>query len=209
MGKCVDLTGKKFTRLTVIARHGSTKSKKAVWLCQCECGGKTKVTSQMLTSGRTKSCGCLHKEQLSAGHSTHCLSKTRLHKAWCNMKTRCYNQNNKDYSRYGGRGIIMCDEWKNDFVSFYNWAIINGYNDMLTLDRIDNNGNYEPSNCRWITMQKQCNNRHSNHMITYNGETHTISEWSEIVGMSRDALVSRLRRGWDIEKTLTTPVNKK
>lgn len=117
-------------------------------------------------------------------HTKHKKCDTRLYCIFGAVKSRCYNKNNKRYKDYGGRGIAVCDEWKDDFMSFYNWAILNGYNDTLTIDRIDVNGNYEPSNCRWVTPKQQARNRRSNRNYTINGETHCLKEWCEIVGLN-------------------------
>lgn len=159
-----DLTGKKFNRLTVVKFIKKDKYYNSYWLCECECGNEVIVTAGRLRSGHSKSCGCYMKErskELCIKRNTkHNLSNTRLHNIWCNIKERCLNPNNPDYKRwYGSRGITMCEEWKNDFMSFYNWAINNGYNDELTIDRINVNGNYEPSNCRWATLKEQVHNR--------------------------------------------------
>lgn len=136
----------------------------------------------------------------------HGLSNTRLYRIWLQMKNRCYNSKTERYSDYGGRGITVCDEWKNDFKAFYDWAMLNGYRDDLSIDRINNDENYEPSNCRWATNIEQARNSRHCHMIVFNGETHCISEWSEITGISIYVLRNRLRYGWTIERALTTPL---
>lgn len=123
------------------------------------------------------------------------------------MKQRCYNKNSTKYHRYGGRGITICDEWLKNPQSFVDWSMDNGYADNLTIDRINNDGNYEPSNCRWATKKEQANNTSTNHRITYNGETHTLKEWSEKLGISYQTLMIRLCHGWSEEKTLSEPVN--
>lgn len=126
------------------------------------------------------------------------------------MKTRCQNSKSKEYDRYGGRGITVCEEWKNDFMSFYNWAIANGYQEGLTIDRKDNDGNYEPSNCRWITRKEQMNNCSRNHLITIDGETHTIKEWSEITGVPASRITARINvLGWDEKKAVITRQDKR
>ena len=132
--------------------------------------------------------------------------KTRLYSIYKGMKDRCRYKSNDNYNRYGGRGIRVCEEWLSDFMSFYNWALKNGYKDNLTLDRIDSNGNYEPSNCRWQTYKEQANNTRRNHFITFNNETHTLTQWAEKIGMKRSTLSNRITvKKWSIEKALTTP----
>ena len=177
-----NLMGKKFGRLTVIGMD-DRPSRKTYWICQCECGNIKSVRSDGLTQGMVKSCGWLKKEQdkinLTANHS-HKQSGTRLYQIWIGMKDRCYNIHNLRYHRYGGRGIEVCEEWKNNFENFYNWAIKNGYSDTLTIDRIDNNGNYDGSNCRWSSIKEQCNNRSTNINITIGNSTRTLTEWCDI-----------------------------
>lgn len=134
---------------------------------------------------------------------------TRLYRIYNAMKTRCYNGNFPAYKWYGGRGITICDEWKNDFKAFYDWALSNGYRDDLTIDRIDVNGNYEPKNCRWVDNYTQSNNRRNNHYINLFNETHTLKEWSDRFKISEKTVRDRLRRGWDIDKALITPVDTK
>ena len=210
--KVLDLTGQKFNRLTVIKRV-ENKGKNPMWLCRCDCGNETIVRGSHLTNNKIKSCGCYNKEVASKRLSTHLKSKTKLYKIWQNMKKRCYNEYSTHYQNYGGRGIKVCNEWLDDFMNFYNWAMANGYKEPkkshdITIDRINNNGNYEPSNCRWVDMKIQTNNRRHNHLITYKNETHTMSEWCDITGITKGALEYRLSAGWNIEKALTTPVRK-
>ena len=138
---------------------------------------------------------------------SHGKQPARLYRIWANMIQRCTNPKKDNYLFYGGRGIAVCDEWREDFVSFRDWAIANGYADNLTLERIDNNGNFEASNCKWETHLEQCNNTRRNHRITFRGETHTIAEWSRIVGIKYDTLERRINaHGWSIERALTTNV---
>lgn len=211
--KIIDLTGQKFGRLTVVKRvedYVSPSGQKLVqWLCECECGNKTIVQSCILRHGKTASCGCLRNEVVSKINTKHGQAHTRPYKTWKNMIARCYHKNYKNYKNYGGRGIQVCEEWKNDFVSFYNWAISNGYTDNLTLDRINTDGNYEPNNCRWVSMKEQDRNRRTNRLLTYNGETHCYAEWEQLLNFGRGMVWNRLNRGWSIEKALTTPVKQR
>ena len=191
-----DLTGKKFGKLEVIGVH-DTGSRKTYYVCQCDCGNINVVRADALISGATKSCGCIKKEQdkinLSANHK-HKMSGTRIYETWQDMKRRCYNKQNARYDRYGGRGITVCDEWLNNFQSFYDWAISNGYSDDLTIDRIDNDGNYEPSNCRWSTAKEQCNNRGSNINITIGNATKSLMRWCEIFNVDYKKVYARYKR---------------
>lgn len=209
-----DITGQKSGRLTAIKRVGSNKNGNSIWLCECDCGNKTKVRLPDLTSNRTKSCGCLQKEKASKISKIHGLSinksgdRPRLYRIWLNMKQRCNNQNASKYKNYGGRGISVCNEWK-DYINFHNWSKNNGYKDSLTLDRINNNGDYCPDNCRWVTYREQNLNSSQNHLITYNGQTMTITEWAEYLNIKRATLYSRiLEYGWPVEKAINTSTRK-
>ena len=209
MPKLVDLTGMRFGRLTVVERAGN-KGKKAAWLCVCDCGNTLITTGENLRCGDTQSCGCYNRERSSVTNTKHGHSRSKLYAIHQSMKARCYNPNNKQYKDYGDRGIKVCDEWLNNFEVFYKWAMANGYEEHLTVDRIDNNGNYCPENCRWTTMKQQSNNRRNNNYITYNGETHTLSEWARITKQDRGALNSRINKyHWSIEKALFHPHKKR
>lgn len=200
MGRKEDLTGRRFGRLTVIEESGKL-GKKIAWLCKCDCGNYTRVRAHHLKGGQITSCGCYQRERCS----THHLSYTKLYRAWASMKDRCYNTNAVEYKRYGNRGIKVCDEWRNNFEAFYEWAMANGYKDGLSIDRIDVDGDYEPNNCRWVDMKVQGRNRRNNHMLTYKGETHCVSEWSEITGIKVSTLFNRIKYGWSIEDILCKP----
>ena len=132
--------------------------------------------------------------------------KVRLYNIWSHMCERCNNPNFVYFENYGGRGISVCAEWSGNYEAFKKWAIENGYKDNLTLDRIDNNGNYTPENCRWVTHKEQANNRRSNRLLYFNGEMHNIETWSKITGLPRHVIDGRLARGWNSIKTLSTPL---
>jgi len=202
MGKLIDLTGKRFGKLIVIKKNGKDKFRQNMWLCKCDCGNYVTVRAYSLKNN-TRSCGCLQKELTSMSKKTHGLSKNILYSVMYSIKNRCYNKNEPSYKYYGKRGIIICNEWKNNFISFYNWAINNGYKKGLTIDRIDVNGNYEPNNCRWITIQEQQKNKRNTVYIKYNRQIHTLEEWAKITKIPQKTLHQRYYDNWGIEKMLT------
>lgn len=159
-----DLSGRIFGRLKVVSWSHTINRDRAFWLCKCDCGEEKVISANVLLMGKTISCGCYHREvarkTAKIRFSTHGKSKDLIYFVWISMKNRCYSTNVKDYPNYGGRGITVCPEWKNDFMAFYNWAVENGYNKGLILDRYPNNktGNYEPSNCRWATPLSSARN---------------------------------------------------
>lgn len=255
----LNLVGEKFGLLTVEKYAGYKRHPDNtlyhLWECKCDCGN-TKITdTKSLRSGHCKSCGCIPSKPRFPKYK-HNMTDSRLYNVWKSMKGRCYTKSCSAYKLYGGRGITVCDEWKNDFETFYYWAMQNGYKPGLTIDRIDVNGNYTPDNCRWADYYTQANNKTdtkyyeidgktltlreasevynipyktlkgridsghtiteavyevSNHKydITFNGETHTIPEWSKITGIKKVTLYRRFNAGWSIENMLTKPVDNK
>lgn len=202
MSKVQNLVGLRFGILTVTERASNGKHGDAMWVCRCDCGNTLTVRAGDLRCGHTKSCKCMKEVWNSEKHKSHGLSKTRLHKIWCRMIDRCYNPNHSFYHRYGQRGIRICDEWRDDFQSFYNWSMANGYFDGLTIDRIDNDGNYCPENCRWITMLEQHQNTSDVHLVTVNGRTQNVTQWCNELGLKRSTVYQRLKRGWKPERAL-------
>lgn len=202
-----DLCGKRFGRLTVIERAPNKVNRRnSFWKCQCDCGRSTVVIGTNLVLGRTHSCGCLNSEIIAQRNRDKADGKyrnPRLYNIYYGMRTRCYNSEDGGYHRYGERGIRVCDEWLNDYFAFQEWALSHGYQDGLTLDRIDFNGDYEPNNCRWATAKMQANNRRTNVYLSAHGETHTVSEWSQITGISMAAIYGRLRNGWSHEDAVS------
>lgn len=212
MGKLIDLTGQRFGRLTVVERAENAKDGHARWLCKCDCGGRITVARGDLRDGKVKSCGCLRKEiaaQTGVSGTIHGKRNTRLYNIWHGMKTRCYNPKHKFYRIYGGRGIIVCREWINDFQAFYDWAITHGYTDTLSIDRIDNDGPYSPQNCRWVTQKEQCNHLRTNRHYEVNGEIRTLPEWCTFFNVDYGKAKNRLRHGWTIEEALDLVPRKK
>lgn len=206
-----EMVGKQFGQLLVLERAGVDKFGKATWLCQCSCGKTKIVCGNSLRSGLTKSCGCLQIKRAKEANTKHEMSNTKIYDAWNHAKERCYNPNCSNYKNYGGRGITMCNEWKNNPESFIEWSFENGFDNNLngfecSLDRIDVNGNYEPNNCRWVGKLIQANNTRTNHYIEYNGERKTVAEWARILGINYQTLLRRINNGWEIEKAFTTNV---
>ena len=194
-----DLTGQKFGRLTVL-RQAPDKIKPSgahskMWECKCDCGNIKIISRSSLVSGDTVSCGCYHKEHTHNKKKKHGLTNTKLYTKWSGIVQRCTNPNAIHYDMYGGRGITICDEWRNDFYSFYSWSIENGYKDGLTIDRIDNNKGYYPENCRWTELETQANNTRRNHYITYNNETKTLTQWARLLNVNVETLRYRVNHG--------------
>ena len=207
--KQLNLTGKRFGKLVAIKTAGKTKNGAYLWQCKCDCGNEIIANVGNLKNGHTKSCGCLRVDRCKPNFTKHGLEHTRLYGIWSDMRLRCYDEKNIAYHRYGGRGITICDEWKNDVKAFYDWATANGYKDSLTIDRIDNDGNYCPENCRWATVKEQASNRRSNILVTHNGKTQTMKKWANEVGTPYKVVWARMQKlGWSAERALTEPVKK-
>lgn len=190
-----DLAGKKFGMLSVISLNGRDKGGRALWLCECDCGNSVVVEGYNLKSGHSTSCGCYRKNVTIQRSTTHGLSHDSLYRIFATMITRCCNPNNKAYKYYGGRGINIDSEWigVGGFQSFYDWSISNGYKKGLTIDRIDNNGNYCPDNCRWVSMQVQSNNKSNNVRYEVDGESLTIAQIAKKMGVSYNSIYCKIR----------------
>lgn len=206
MSEKKDLTGLRFMHLLVLEDAGTNKYGRAKWLCKCDCGNYHTTLGKYLLNGDTTSCGCRRRKILAETtkrQTTHKMSGTPIYTKWVSMKDRCMNPLNSEYSLYGGRGIKICTEWVNSFENFYEWAMNSGYSDGLTIDRINNNGNYEPANCRWTDLKTQANNTRRNHYLTYKGETKTLAEWAEIMKINYSTLKARINTyHWTVERAL-------
>lgn len=200
----IDLTDQRFGHLVAIRRNGS-KRNRALWECRCDCGNTTYVTSGDLRQNNTKSCGC----QKNKGRLSHGDAKgpyNRLYGIWAAMKARCTNPNNTSFPNYGARGVTVCEEWK-EYIPFKKWALKNGYAENLTIDRIDVNGSYSPSNCRWVTYKTQSNNTRRNRFLTANGKTQTVSEWSKETGIPCRTISARINvLGWNEADAVNRPL---
>jgi hypothetical protein len=210
-----NLAGQKFGRLSVIERDGTEVDKagkrSALWRCLCECGATAFVPTRRLASGNTKSCGCLASEAIRTNRKTHGASRSRGRRpatpeygVWRSIRSRCLNQSSPAFPDYGGRGIVMCDRWREDYTAFLA--------DMGTkptprhsIDRIDVNGNYEPGNCRWATSKEQMRNTRRTHFATFQGETLCLTDWAAKTGLTRECIKRRLHHGWPVELALTAP----
>ncbi len=206
MSKSLNLYYKRFHRLIVIKRVVNSRCGHSRWLCKCDCGKIVIVIGKHLVSSHTRSCGCLQKEKVTRhGHTIFRKSPTYL--SWDHMIQRCVNSRLRQYGDYGGRGIKVCERWMKfeNFLEDMGESPGHGY----SIDRTDNDKGYYKSNCKWSTRKEQARNRRNNRMITFNDKTKCISEWSEETGINANTIRSRLKAGWSIEKTLTTPVRKR
>lgn len=190
MSNYKDLTGMRFGKLIVLFRNGSRCSF-SLWRCRCDCGRECDVISTNLTRGNSTSCGCANRKNVIAARTKYSSDEDRkIARVYYGMKNRCYNPNEPSYVNYGGRGISICEEWYDKPEKFIEWAKSNGYSKELTIDRIDVNGDYSPSNCRWATQQDQANNKRNNRKITVNGETHTVAQWARILDINVHTLTN-------------------
>lgn len=208
-----NLAGLKFGRLSVIEYMGPNKFRAATWLCRCDCGTDTVVTAGQLKSGGTRSCGCLQREKAREtvlayyksdrykppSRYKHGMAKTPLYNAWLRMRGRCNNPKFEHYDRYGGRGIKVCAEWNEHFEPFMEWALANGFEEGLEIDRIDNNGDYCPENCRWATRTEQMRNRSNTIFVTHNGVTKALVQWCEELGVNYKLAHARHKKGLSFE----------
>lgn len=197
----IDITGQKFNMLTAIKPLRNDKYNKVIWQFKCDCGNTYEAVGSNVKCGEIKNCGCIHGNKQYSNFDYDNPSHKRAYRIWNDMKRRCFCTNRKDYPRYGGRGITMCDNWLN-FQNFWDWSLTNGYDDNLSIDRINPNGNYEPSNCRWSNAKEQANNKRNNHYITFRGVTKSMADWSNELDISYTCLRARLRRGWSVERAL-------
>lgn len=201
-----DISGQRFGRWTVVRYAGKSDRRKTMWMCRCECGEERIVFSESLRRGTSLSCGCLHREIASGSHRTHGLSRNPVYQVWASMIKRCTNPNSKYYSYYGGRGIIVCERWRKSFSDFFD--------DMgprpspkHSIDRINNDGNYEPENCRWATRREQSLNKRNNRLLECRGQKRTLFEWAEIAGINPMTISCRLKHDWSTEAAIFTPPN--
>ncbi len=209
MGKRIDLTGQRFGRLVVEGFAYADKCRRSMWKCRCDCGKEKIVAMQPLRDGRIKSCGCEKAERCKKLKFKHGHKGTRLYNIWKGMNDRTNRKSSRNYINYGGRGISVCKEWQS-FEVFYKWAMEHGYQDDLSIDRIDVNGNYCPENCRWANAKIQANNSRRNAKIEYKGQTLTLQQWAEKLRINKTTLWNRLNAlGWSVEEALETPVGQR
>lgn len=198
MPKAIDICGQIFSGWTVLRQV--SKGRSASWSCRCQCGTIRDVNQSNLISGISKNCGCIRREALSVRSTTHGMSRTREWRIWCNIISRCTNPNVESYKDYGGRGITVCERWRNSFADFYADM---GPSNGLDIDRKDNNGNYEPGNCHWVSHKVNSRNKRSSRMFTHNGETKCLKELAESLGINYRTTLSRLKLGWSFEEAIS------
>lgn len=206
MPNCVDYVGEKYGLLTVLRRSEDTKCGAVQWICACECGNEIVVPSYTLKRGTIKNCGCV---KVPHHNATHGASNTKLYNTWKLMLYRCENPKNRAYKYYGQRGIRVCEEW-HDFLSFKKWVDETKPDGDYTIDRIDTNSDYSPTNCRWASDSEQANNRRSNVLFEHNGEIRNLMEWSKLLGFNYKRVHNRIHKlGWTFEKAISVPTDEK
>ena len=210
-----DLTGQRFGKLIALEPIGQDKHKNVIWLCRCDCGRTHEVVSRALVNGSTKSCGCYERGKFRNKQNVehHGGSDERLYRVWGGMLNRCYDKNRSEYPNYGGRGITVCEEWKESYAEFRRWALANGYDPELpgsecSIDRIDVNAGYCPANCRWVPMDEQLRNTQTTIHLDYRGRSITMREASEIGGITIKTIWARIKRGWSVERAIEQPARK-
>ena len=203
MSKFINLEGNTFGEWKVISLAGKATSGNYKWLCECSCGERKEIDGNSLRSGKSTKC----RHCFTPVNKTK-YSKDPIHTTWSGMKDRCYNPNSRNFVNYGGRGIEICDGWLSNPVNFYAWAYEHGYGKGMSIERMDVNGNYEPSNCTFIPLKQQAANKRNNHYVTINGCTHTLTEWCRQMNINRDIVKSRIKSGMSDVEALTKPVNK-
>lgn len=207
LSRIIDLTGQRFGFLRALELAGrDPKRGQVIWKCVCDCGREHFAKSSKLRYGSVRSCGCKHRELIGAATRKHGRSGTSEFVVWSGMLARCFNENQSRYHMYGGRGITVCERWRRDFAAFLA-DMGPRPSPQHSIDRIDNDGNYEPSNCRWVTQEVQANNTRSNASVSYNGRTQTIAQWSRETGIGSSTICLRLKLGWEVERVLTQPVD--
>ncbi len=198
--------GKRFNRLTVLKLAGKNKHGHQLFECKCDCGKVVVIEGTAVKNNRTRSCGCLQRDVVKKRCTIHGMTKTKLFGVWTTMNQRCSNPNTVSYDRYGAKGIYVCEEWKNDFVTFMNWSLKHGYRDGLSIDRIDNDKGYSPENCRWVNAYVQSNNRSNNRLMTLNGTTKNCKQWADYFGFNYKYFHEKCKKNdWNLEKVLEIP----
>lgn len=221
MPRKLDLEGKRVGMLTVVEYVGNNKGGRALWLCECDCGNKCILPSTTLAHGIKTHCGCqtkrlqseaTKKRLIERGITPHGDSNSRLYRVFIGMVDRCEREGHVQYANYGGRGVKVCEEWRHDYSAFREWALANGYDEGAahgdcTIDRIDPNGDYSPTNCRFVDMRTQQNNKRNNRLVTMDGKTQSVTQWCRELGLNPKTVNSRIHMGWEPVDALTKPIH--
>ena len=204
MSRHIDLTNQRFGRLVAIVKEGRNHRNYALWRCKCDCGNEKLIAYAELKKGRVKSCGCWQRERMAALNKSHGMSSSKEFRSWMKAKDRCFNPKHPAYEKYGGRGIVMCDEWRNSFTAFYEY--MGDCPRTYTLDRIDNSKGYEPGNCRWASKKEQAMNSCWPKLVTIDGVTKNLSEWATLNGLRKESVYNRINKlGWSVEDAVSKP----